>query len=89
MLRHMDAAWEISGGKRVLGLIVEGQGCRRDRADDHWLTRDHQVLERTLADSLLTEALERDHRSRNLRSYNVAEGVRGFGLSWPPCQDTG
>jgi hypothetical protein len=27
MLRHMDAAWEICGGKHVLGLmVVEGQG---------------------------------------------------------------
>lgn len=32
MLRHMDAAWEISRGKRVLGLmIVEGRGPTRPR----------------------------------------------------------
>ncbi len=41
MLRHMDAAWDVSGGKRVLGLmIVEGRGgADAITPDKHWLPK--------------------------------------------------
>lgn len=94
MLRHMDAAWDIGGGKRVLGLmIVEGQGgADATTPNNHWLTQaNDQVLAETLADSLP----HRDPVERN----QIADGFLGvttwqrvcaaFGLSWPPCRDTG
>jgi hypothetical protein len=94
MLRHMDAAWDISDGKRVFGLmIVEGHGgADAITPTDHWLTQaNNQVLERTLTESL-------PHRSSAERSQ-LANGFLGvttwqkvcaeLGLSWPPCQATG
>jgi hypothetical protein len=89
MLRHMDAAWEIRGGKRVLGLmVVEGRGGAEAVApDDHWLIEANaQVLEATMAKSL-------PHRGVSDR-HQIAEGFLGvttwqrlcaeFGLGWPP-----
>ena len=94
MLRHMGAAWDIRGGKRVLGLmIVEGQGgADAITPDGHWSNEANaQVLETTLADSL-------PHRSP-LERHRIAEGFLGvttwqrlcsaFALGWPPPQDTG
>jgi hypothetical protein len=55
MLRHMDAAVDISQGKRVLGMmIVEGPGgADAVTPNGHWLTSaDSELLENTLADSL-------------------------------------
>lgn len=91
MLRHMDAAWEISGGKRVLGLmIVEGQGgADATTPNDHWLTQaNDQVLERTLADSLPHRgAVERDQIAKGFLGVTTWQKVcADFGLSWPPCQ---
>ena len=94
MLRHMDAALEISRGKRVLGLmIVEGEGGAAATApSDHWLREaDNQLLETTVADSLP----HRDPGQRNL----IAEGFLGvttwqrvcaaFELGWPPYKSSG
>jgi hypothetical protein len=94
ILRHMDAAWEIGGGKRVLGLlIVEGHGgADAETPNDHWLAEaNSQVLAETLSDSL-------PHREP-VQRHQIAAGFLGvttwqrvcsvFGLAWPPCQDTG
>jgi hypothetical protein len=93
MLRHMDAAWDIRGGKRLLGLmIVEGHGdAEAVMPTDHWLTQaNEQVLPSTLAASL-------PHRSVDERKQ-IADGFLGvttwqrvcaeFGIGWPPCKDT-
>jgi hypothetical protein len=94
MLRHMDAAWDIRGGRRVLGLmIVEGQGgAEAVTPTDHWLTQaNEQVVLPTLVSSL-------PHRSAEEREQ-IADGFLGvttwqrvcaeFEIGWPPCQDTG
>jgi hypothetical protein len=94
MLRHMDAAWEVRGRKRVLGLmLVEGRGgADAITPDSHWSNEANaQALETTLADSL-------PHRSP-LERHQIAEGFLGvatwqrlcseFALGWPPPQSTG
>lgn len=94
MLRHMDAAWEIRDGKRVLGLmIVEGPGgAEAVTPTDHWLAQgDRQVLPQTLTHSL-------PHRSVE-EQKEIAGGFLGvttwqkvceeFDIAWPPCEDTG
>ena len=94
MLRHMDAAWDIRGAKRVLGLmIVEGQGgAEAVTPTDYWLTQtNEQVLLPTLANSL-------PHRSTE-ELEQIADGFLGvttwqrvcaeFRIGWPPCKDTG
>ena len=93
MLRHMDAALEISRGKRVLGLmIVEGEGGAAATApSDRWLREaDNQLLETTVADSL-------PHRDPGQRKL-IADGFLGvatwqrvcaaFELGWPPYEDS-
>jgi hypothetical protein len=92
MLRHMDAAWEIRGAKRVLGLmIVEGDGGADAVAvSSHWANQARQqILERTLTDSL-------PHRSVEERRQ-IAGGFLGattwqrvctiFAIKWPPVDD--
>jgi hypothetical protein len=92
MLRHMDAAYEIRGGKRVLGLmIVEGDGgSDAVTVSAHWTNlANEQVLEQTLTDSL-------PHRSVDERKQ-IAAGFLGvttwqrlcaeFGVPWPPYND--
>lgn len=94
MLRHMDAAWEVRDGRRVLGLmIVEGLGGADPTVpSDHWLKQaGNQVLEPTLSTSL-------PHRTRAERNQ-IASGFLGattwqrvcaeFGLPWPPCGNAG
>jgi hypothetical protein len=89
MLRHMDAAWEIRGAKRVLGLmIVEGDGdADAISVSPHWANQAKvQVLEQTLRDSL-------PHRSFEERRQ-IAAGFLGvttwqrvcaaFSIDWPP-----
>jgi hypothetical protein len=94
MLRHMDAAWEVRGGKRVLGLmIVEGQkGAHAYAPSEYWLKEANDLaLEQALVDSL-------PHRS-SVERAQIADGFLGattwqrvcaeFELPWPPCQDSG
>lgn len=79
MIRHMDAAWEVRGGKRVLGLmIVEGEGGQHATVPTgHWLNQaNEQVAEHTLSDSLPHRAAdERQQMARGSRCDDVAEGV--------------
>ena len=92
MLRHMDAAMEIRGGKRVLGLMItEGPGGADAIApSDYWINQaELQVREDTLTESL-------PHRSEVERQM-IADGFLGvttwqrlcaeFGLPWPPAED--
>ena len=94
MLRHMDAAWDIRGSKRVLGLmIVEGSGgASAITPTEHWLKQvNEQVLARTLIDSL-------PHRSPDDRD-RIANGFLGVttwqnvcaqcAINWPPDGDAG
>ena len=92
MLRHMDAAYEIRGGKRVLGLmIVEGNGgADTVTVSDHWTQQaGEQILEQTQNDSL-------PHRGVEERRQ-IAAGFLGvttwqrvcaeFSIPWPPYKD--
>jgi hypothetical protein len=92
ILRHMDAAYEIRGAKRVFGMmIVEGNGgADAVTVSDHWIKQAHeQVLEHTLTASL-------PHRSAEERR-NISAGFLGvttwqrvcreFGIAWPPYVD--
>jgi hypothetical protein len=89
MLRHMDAAWDIRGAKRVLGLmIVEGQGAAEAvMPTEHWLIQaNEQVLPRTLADSLPhRSAKERDQIADAFLGVTTWQRVCAeFGIGWPP-----
>jgi hypothetical protein len=92
MLRHMDAAHEIRGDKRVFGMmIVEGcGGADAVTASDHWVKQARkEILEPTLSDSL-------PHRSVEERQQ-IAAGFLGvttwqrvcaeFSIPWPPYND--
>jgi hypothetical protein len=92
MLRHMDAAYEIRGHKRVLGLlIVEGDGgADAVTPSAHWANQaNEQVLLQTLTDSL-------PHRSVE-EGKEIAAGFLGvttwqrvcaeFDVPWPPYND--
>jgi hypothetical protein len=92
MLRHMDAAYEIRGAKRVFGLmIVEGNGgSDAVTVSDHWAKQaQQQILEQTLTDSLPHRNLEEQKQ--------IAAGLLGvttwqrvcakFAIGWPPFKD--
>jgi len=89
ILRHMDAAFEISEGRRVFGLmIVEGPGGADSVTPSaYWLNQ----AEEEISDSSLSASLP--HRTVAERAH-IAEGFLGvttwqavckrFGLPWPP-----
>jgi len=92
LLRHMDAAVEIGGARRVLGLlVVEGDGKGNVlEPSDYWLEQSRSQY----ADSMLGASLP--HRSLSERRELVG-GVLGvttwqrvcleFDLLWPPLDD--
>lgn len=91
MLRHMDAAWEIRGAKRILGLmIVEGDAPNPTEPNSYWLAEANRQID---ADSL-RESLP--HRSSEVRQQ-LASGFIGvttwqavcqaLAIQWPPFQD--
>lgn len=58
MLRHLDAAWEVRDGRKVLGgLIVEGQVPNPLHIPEHWQMAAHE----TIKPQVLNDALP--HRS--------------------------
>jgi len=72
ILRHMDAAWEVKGMRRVFGLmIVEGSSLGDQQGiSPHWLREtEAQISEEMLASSL-------PHRSPQERR-TLAEGFLG------------
>jgi hypothetical protein len=72
MLRHMDAAWEVRGGRRVLGmLIVEEQD---GLLPSGWAT----AAADTVAPQLLRDSLP--HRSEQERA-EIAAGYLGV-MTW-------
>lgn len=92
IIRHMDAAYEIRGARKVLGLtIVEGEGgSEAVTPTQYWLDQaDEQVAPRVLAGSL-------PRRSPRLHS-EIAGGFLGvatwqrvcceLAIQWPPCTD--
>jgi hypothetical protein len=92
MLRHMDAAWDIRGGKPVFGMmIVKGPGGAEATAPSkHWVTQaNDQVLIETLAASLPhREPREREQIAARFLGVTTWQRVSEFGLGWPPFQDT-
>lgn len=87
MVRHMDAAWEVRGQRRVLGLMIV-EGVDPDGAPAaHWL-RD---AEAQFSEDMLTSSLP--HRRPEERAA-IAAGFLGlttwqrvcheFRLPWPP-----
>lgn len=89
MLRHMDAAWEIRGGKRVFGLmIVEGDGPAPQHPSKHWLAESSEVIKPATLEASLP------HRGAVERK-KIADGYLGITtwqkvcsqlrLDWPPC----
>uniref|UniRef100_C6DZE9 Uncharacterized protein n=1 Tax=Geobacter sp. (strain M21) TaxID=443144 RepID=C6DZE9_GEOSM len=87
MLRHMDAAWELAQGKKVLGLmIVEGEEPGKLYPSKHWISESDKVaMQETLTTSL-------PHRTESERDL-IAEGYLGvttwqrvcweLGVAWP------
>lgn len=92
ILRHMDAAWEIRAGRRVLGLvIVEGSGGADALAPSrYWIDQANDQV----SDDLLENSLP--HRDTATRKV-LSDGFLGvttwqrvcqeFGIAWPPYAD--
>lgn len=83
MHRHLDAAWEIRGGKRVYGFfIVEGDG-RSGEVTSDWL----RFAEQTYSDKALIRSLphrceEREALARCFLGVTTWQNVlREFGLT--------
>ena len=91
MLRHMDAAYEIAGNKKVLGMmIIEGPGgADAVTPSVYW----QKEAEAQVAPQMLKASLP--HRTPSQRS-KIAEGFLGvttwqrvcseLNLPWPPVQ---
>ncbi len=91
LIRHMDAAWEMADGRRVLGLLlVEGENPDPMLVPKRWSTAsDEQIQPALLVPSL-------PHRTAEERDV-IAEGVLGaatwqriceeFSIEWPPFED--
>jgi hypothetical protein len=93
LLRHMDAALEVAGGRRVVGLLlVEGDEDKLGGfyPSPYWLSQS----EAQTASGMLRDSLP--HRTPTERVL-LAEGLIGvatwqqvcstFDLPWPPVQD--
>lgn len=83
MLRHMDAAWEVARGRKVLGLmIVEGEEPEETYPSKHWLTESGKVVrQETLQTSL-------PHRTETERDQ-IAEGYLGVTTWQKVCRELG
>jgi hypothetical protein len=74
MLRHLDAAWDIRGERRVYGLfVVEAEG-ETDVAPEAW----RQAVDETVSPAILERSLP--HRSEEVRSA-IAGAVLGL-VTW-------
>ena len=91
LIRHMDAAVEIAGGRTVLGLLfVEGESQAPMLVPKHWSL----AAEEQLAPHLLCPSLP--HRTKE-EQQTIVKGVLGvatwqrvckaFSIAWPPIQD--
>jgi hypothetical protein len=92
MLRHMDAAWEIRGDKKILGLmIVEGsENAQAVVPSEHWQKEAQAQVELKMLEASLP------HRTADERNQ-IAKGFLGvttwqrvcaeFNLPWPPIAD--
>ena len=93
LIRHTDAAWEVAGGRRVLGLLlVEGERPDPMQVPGRWsLASDEQLRPDLLVPSL-------PHRTTEERDI-IAGGILGaatwqrvcqeFSIEWPPVEDPG
>ena len=91
LIRHMDAAWEVADGRRVLGLLlVEGERPDPMLVPERWSSAsDEQIQPALLLPSL-------PHRTGEERDI-IAGGVLGtatwqrvceeFNIEWPPDED--
>ena len=91
LLRHMDAASEISNGRPVLGLlVVEGDGAGGFTPSSHWVEQVDMQLSPKMVDRSLPHRAPHEGRT-------LAQGVLGvvtwqrvcrdFGIAWPPVAD--
>jgi hypothetical protein len=92
MLRHMDAAWEIRGAKRVLGLmIVEGDGgADAVTVSSHWANQaKQQILEHTLTESFPHRRVEERRQIAGgfLGATTWQRVCTEFAITWPPVDD--
>ena len=91
LIRHMDAAWEVADGRRVLGLLlVEGENPNPMLVPKRWsTTSDEQIHPACLVHNL-------PHRTAEERDV-IAGDVLGaatwqriceeFSIEWPPVED--
>lgn len=91
LIRHIDAAWEMADGRRVLGLLlVEGENPDPMLVPKRWSTAsDEQIQPALLVPSL-------PHRTAEELDV-IAEGFLGaatwqriceeFSIEWPPSED--
>ena len=91
LIRHMDAAWEVADGRRVLGLLlVEGESPDPMLVPERWSSASDEQLH----PALLVPSLP--HRTVEERDA-IAGGVLGaatwqrickeFSIDWPPVED--
>ena len=74
MLRHMDAAWEVRGDRRVYGLFIVEAMRGSNTVPAHWV----QAAEDTLAPAAVSGSLP--HRSPAERE-GIVQGFLG-GTTW-------
>ena len=93
LIRHMDAAWKVADGRRVLGLLlVEGESPDPMLVPERWSSASAEQLR----PALLVPSLP--HRTVEERDA-IAGSVLGaatwqrvceeFSIDWPPVEDPG
>lgn len=82
MLRHMDAAWEVRGAKRILGLmIVEGEGPSAVEPGSHWLAEaNRQIDDESLLKAYPIDSLKFANRSP--RGFLGSQPGRRCAVHW-------
>lgn len=90
LLRHMDGAHEVAGGRVVLGLlVVEGSGRDVTKPSPHWLEESNAQIEEKMVSGSLPHrsAEERERIVCGVLGVTTWQAVsREFGLPWPPVE---
>ena len=91
LIRHMDAAWEVADGRRVLGLLlVEGESPDPMLVPERWSSAsDEQLRPALLMPSLPHRtAEERDIIAGGVLGVATWQGIfEEFSIEWPPVED--
>ena len=93
LIRHMDAAWEVADGRRVLGLLlVEGESPDPMLVPEQWSSAsDEQLRPALLVPSLPHRTVEeRDAIAGSVLGAATWQRVcEEFSIEWPTVEDPG